>query len=224
LSIRTTFLALIACLGCAAASPGHAAPAAPGTIVVLGDSLSAGFGIRVEQGWVALLQGRLKQEGYGHRVVNASVSGETSGGARARLPRILELQKPSIVIVELGGNDGLRGLPIPDVRTNFESILRLSQQAGARILLVGMRMPPNYGPRYADAFHELYGELARQHQLPYVPFFLDGIALDAALMQEDGIHPNAAGQRRLLDLIWPALQPMLGKKADNKHSPATGSR
>lgn len=180
---------------------------------MLGDSLSAGYGIRVEQGWVTLLQGRLKQQGYEYRVVNASVSGETTGGALARLPRALEIQKPSIVIVELGGNDGLRGLPIPDVRRNFESILRLSQQSGARILLIGMRIPPNYGPAYTQAFHDLYGELAARYKVPLVPFFMEKVALDDSLMQDDGIHPNAQGQPRLLEQVWPMLKPLLKKAA-----------
>jgi acyl-CoA thioesterase-1 len=179
----------------------------------LGDSLSAGFGIRVEQGWVALLQGRLKDQGYGYRVVNASESGETTGGALARLPRALSVQRPAVVIVELGGNDGLRGLPVADLRANLDSILRLSQQAGARILLIGMRMPPNYGAAYTEAFHAVYGDLAKQLKVPLVPFFLDGVALDDALMQEDGLHPNAAGQPRLLDQVWPKLKPLLKKAA-----------
>ncbi len=176
---------------------------------MLGDSLSAAYNIRLEQGWVALLQGRLKAQGYGHRVVNASASGETTGGALARLPRALELHRPAVVIVELGGNDGLRGLPIADVRRNFESLIRLSSAAGAKVLLVGMRIPPNYGPAYTKAFHELYGELARRHELPLVPFFLDGIALDDSLMLEDGLHPNAAAQPKLLDQVWPQLKPLL---------------
>jgi acyl-CoA thioesterase-1 len=179
------------------------------TILVLGDSLSAAYNIRLEQGWVALLQGRLKAQGYGHRVVNASASGETTGGALARLPRALELHRPAVVIVELGGNDGLRGLPIADVRRNFESLIRLSRAAGAKVLLVGMRIPPNYGPAYAKAFHDLYGDLARRHELPLVPFFLDGIALDDSLMLEDGLHPNAAAQPKLLDQVWPQLKPLL---------------
>ena len=190
-----------------------ATPAAPRTIVVLGDSLSASYGVPVGQGWVALLQGRLKQEGYEYRVVNASASGETTGGALARLPRTLAVQKPDIVVVELGGNDGLRGLPIPDVRRNFDSILGLSQQAGARILLVGMRIPPNYGPAYTNAFHELYGELAARHKVPLVPFFLARVALEDALMQDDGIHPNAKGQPLLLETLWPMLKPLLKKPA-----------
>jgi acyl-CoA thioesterase-1 len=176
---------------------------------VLGDSLSAAYGIRLEQGWVALLQGRLKAKGYGHRVVNASASGETTGGALARLPRALERHRPAIVILELGGNDGLRGLPLSEVRGNFEALIRLSRGAGAKVLLVGMRIPPNYGPAYTRGFHELYEELARQHRLPFVPFFLDGIALDDSLMLEDGLHPNATAQPRLLDQVWPQLAPLL---------------
>ncbi len=178
-------------------------------ILVVGDSLSAAYGMRVEQGWTALLQDRLKTEGYGHRVVNASSSGETTGGALARLPRALERHRPAVVIIELGGNDGLRGLPIPDVRRNFESLIGLSRDAGARVLLVGMRIPPNYGPAYAGAFERLYGELAARYRLPLVPFFLDGIALDDTLMQADGIHPTAAAQPRMLEMVWPKLRPLL---------------
>ena len=176
---------------------------------MLGDSLSAAYGIRLEQGWVALLQGRLKAKGYGHRVINASSSGETTGGALARLPRALERHRPAVVIIELGGNDGLRGLPIAEVRGNFEQLIGLSQKAGAKVLLVGMRIPPNYGPAYTQSFHALYGELAARHKLPLVPFFLDGIALDDSLMQEDGLHPNAAAQPKLLDQVWPKLTPLL---------------
>lgn len=192
----------------AAAAPPTPAP----TIVVLGDSLSAAYGIRVDQGWVALLQARLREQGYGHRVVNASSSGETTGGALARLPRTLEKHRPAVVIVELGANDGLRGLPIADVRANLESIIRLSQQARARILLVGMRIPPNYGPAYTQQFHELFGDLARRHRLASVPFLLAPVALDDRLMQEDGLHPTAAAQPRLLDEVWPRLEPLLGRK------------
>jgi acyl-CoA thioesterase-1 len=186
-----------------------AARAESPTILVVGDSLSAAYGMRVEQGWVALLQDRLKANGYGQRVVNASASGETTGGALARLPRALERHRPKVVILELGGNDGLRGLPIADVRGNFEQLIALSQRAGAKVLLVGMRIPPNYGPAYTQSFHALYGELAARHKLPLVPFFLDGIALDDSLMQEDGLHPNAAAQPKLLDQVWPKLTPLL---------------
>jgi acyl-CoA thioesterase-1 len=204
-SIRLACLVL--CLCSVLFAP--AARAESPTILVLGDSLSAAYGIRLEQGWVALLQGRLKAQGYGHKVVNASASGETTGGALARLPRALELHRPAIVILELGGNDGLRGLPIAGVRGNFQSLIRLSREAGAKVLLVGMRIPPNYGPAYTRTFHQLYGDLAREYRLPLVPFFLDGIALDDSMMLEDGLHPNAAAQPKLLDQVWPQLKPLL---------------
>ncbi|MGB7739857.1 MAG: arylesterase [Steroidobacteraceae bacterium] len=210
-AIRVLCLVLLAC-GVAFAARAADAPAATPTILVLGDSLSAGYGIRVEQGWVALLQARLRAKGYVHRVVNASSSGETTGGALARLPRALATQRPVIVIVELGGNDGLRGLPIADIRRNFEAIIRSSQQAGARILLVGMKIPPNYGPAYTRDFYGLYGDLARRYKLPNVPFLLANVAPNEALFQEDGIHPTAAAQPRLLDEVWPHLQPMLARK------------
>jgi acyl-CoA thioesterase-1 len=185
--------------------------ASPPVILVLGDSLSAAFGIRVEQGWVALLQARLRAKGYGHRVVNASSSGETTGGALARLPRALATHRPAVVVVELGGNDGLRGLPVADVRSNVEAIVQRAQQSGAKVLLVGMRIPPNYGGPYTKQFHELFQELAQKHRLPLVPFFLERVALDDSLMQADGIHPTAAAQPILLDEVWPRLEPLLRK-------------
>lgn len=174
-------------------------------ILVVGDSLSAGYGVPLEATWVTLLQRRLSQQGYGYRVVNASVSGETTGGARGRLPRALELHDPAVVIIELGGNDGLRGLPVRQVRDNFEFMIERSRAAGADVVLIGMRMPPNYGATYADEFHSIYGELAKKYDLPLVDFFMEGVALDANLMQADEIHPNSAAQPRLLDNVWPAL-------------------
>jgi acyl-CoA thioesterase-1 len=204
-SIRSACIVLCLFL---ALGPAAARADAP-VILVVGDSLSAAYGIRLEQGWVALLQARLEAEGYGHRVVNASASGETTGGALARLPRALARHRPAVVILELGGNDGLRGLPIGDVRGNFDDLIRLSREAEARVLLIGMRIPPNYGPAYTQTFHELYGDLARQHRLPLVPFFLDGIALDDSLMQDDGLHPAASAQPKLLELVWPELKPLL---------------
>ena len=193
--------------------PGVGGAAVSPSILVLGDSLSAAYGIRLEQGWVALLGARLKKEGYGHSVVNASSSGETTGGALARLPRALERHRPAVVVIELGGNDGLRGLPIAQVRDNLDQLIRLSRRSGAQVLLIGMRIPPNYGPAYASEFHALYSELAHRHGVPLVPFFLEGIALDDSLMQEDGIHPNAAAQSRLLAQIWPKLRPLLARGA-----------
>jgi acyl-CoA thioesterase-1 len=197
------------------ASPGlvHAQPATAPAILIVGDSLSAGYGMPVGATWVALLQRRLAQEGYGYRVVNASISGETTGGARGRLPRALELHQPAVVVLELGGNDGLRGLPLQQVRDNFEFMIEKAQAAGAKVVLVGMRMPPNYGAAYADQFHALYRELARKHRVPLVDFFLDGVALDDSLMQADGIHPNAQAQPKLLNNVWPTLREALQKRS-----------
>jgi acyl-CoA thioesterase-1 len=181
-------------------------------ILVFGDSISAGYGLpRVEQGWVALLQARLRSQGYGYEVVNASVSGETTQGGLARLPRALSLHHPQIVILELGGNDGLRALPITAMRSDLSQMIGLSRAAGAKVLLLGMRIPPNYGPAYADQFAATYSNLAESLRVATVPFLLDGIALNADLMQADGIHPDQAGQPRLLDNVWPALAPLLKK-------------
>ena len=190
-------------------SVASAASPAQRTIVVLGDSLSAGYGIKVEQGWVNLLGQRLASEGYGYRVVNASVSGETTQGGLARLPRVLETHKPAIVIVELGGNDGLRGLALSASRANLARIIELSRAAQARVLLVGMMIPPNYGPRYGNEFREMFTSLAGKYSVALVPFLLDEIALNTDLMQADGIHPNAAGQPKMLENLWPKLKPLL---------------
>jgi acyl-CoA thioesterase I len=181
------------------------------TILVLGDSLSAAYGIRPEQGWVALLEQRLKTQGYGYEVVNASVSGETSSGGLQRLPRALQLHRPGTVILELGANDGLRGLPLAATKENLTKMVQLSQAAGARVLLVGIRIPPNYGPRYANEFAAVYPEIAKQQHLPLVPFLLDKVALDPTLMQEDGLHPNARGEPIVLDTMWQGLEPLLKK-------------
>jgi len=185
--------------------------AAPGqrTIIVLGDSLSAGYGIKIQESWVSLLGQRLASEGYGYRVVNASVSGETTQGGLSRLPRALEAHKPAIVIVELGGNDGLRGLPLAASRANLTKIIEQSGGAKARVLLLGMMIPPNYGPRYGEEFREMFAALAKKHGVAFVPFFLDKVALEPALMQADGIHPNASGQPQMLENLWPALKPLL---------------
>jgi acyl-CoA thioesterase I len=181
-------------------------------ILVFGDSISAGYGLaRVEQGWVELLKTRLKAQGYGYQVVNASVSGETTAGGLARLPRALNLHHPKILILELGANDGLRGLPIPQMRENLTHMVDLASGAGAKTVLLGMRMPPNYGPEYTDQFRLVFSDLARKERLPLVPFLLDNIALSPTLMQDDNLHPNALGQPVLLDNVWPSLQPLLTK-------------
>ena len=179
------------------------------TIIVLGDSLSAGYGIKIQQGWVNLLAQRLATEGYGYRVINASVSGETTQGGLARLPRALETHKPAIVIVELGGNDGLRGLPLNASRENLARIIELSRDSQARVLLVGMFIPPNYGPRYGQEFRDMFSALAAKYPVAFLPFLLDQVALKNELMQSDGIHPNAAGQPQMLENVWPELKPLL---------------
>ena len=184
-------------------------PAAAPKILVLGDSISAGYGLAANEGWVSLLQNRLKTQGYGYRVVNASVTGETTTGGLARLPRALSLHQPVIVVIELGGNDGLRGLPLDTSRANLQKMIDLSRSAGAAVLLLGMKIPPNYGPRYASEYERLYADLARRNKLAFEPFFLDKIALADGMMQEDGIHPTAKAQPIMLETLWPRLRPLL---------------
>ncbi|MEO8307563.1 MAG: arylesterase [Pseudomonadota bacterium] len=179
------------------------------TLLVFGDSLSAAYGLRTDQGWVTLLQQRLQAQGYGYRVVNASVSGETSEGGRNRIPRALTQHQPELVILELGANDGLRGLPVKDLRTNLAQMLEDVRKSGARVLLLGILIPPNYGPQYTQAFAAMYESLAKEQNVPLVPFMLDGIALQKQLMQADGLHPNAQGQPQVLENIWTHLQPLL---------------
>ncbi len=181
------------------------------TILVFGDSLSAGYRVPVDKGWVALLRAKLERKGYGYRVVNASVSGETTAGGLDRLPRALALHRPRILILELGGNAGLRALPVAQMRANLERMVRLARAAGATVLLLGMRIPPNYGPEYAGAFQRAFTRIARADSLPFVPFLLQGVALQPALMQADGLHPNVLGQPRVLANVWPVLQPLLGR-------------
>jgi acyl-CoA thioesterase-1 len=194
-----------------ATSAASTQPVLQPVILVVGDSLSAGYGVAVDATWVALLQRQLAQQGYGYRIVNASVSGETTGGARPRLARALQLHKPAIVIIELGGNDGLRGLPLRQVGDNLADMLTQSQAVGSKALLIGMRIPPNYGPAYAEQFHSMYSALAEKFNVPVLDFFLEGVAQDEKLMQADGIHPNAQAQPRLVQNLWPVLQPLLKK-------------
>jgi acyl-CoA thioesterase-1 len=186
----------------------HAAEHEP-AILVFGDSISAGYGIGVEQGWVNLMAQKMAQLGYGFRVINASVSGETTAGGLARLPHALDVQQPRIVILELGANDGLRSLPLTAAHDNLVQMIKLAQARGARVLLIGMRLPPNYGERYTTGFQQLYVGLAQQFKLPLVPFLLDQVALHPELMQNDGLHPTAAAQPLLLDNVWPKLTPLL---------------
>ncbi len=178
-------------------------------LLVFGDSLSAAYGIEDEAGWVELLQQKVSESGYDYRVVNASVSGETSTGGLIRLPAMLENHQPDLVILELGGNDGLRGLPLAALKENLIEMIQLSEAAGARVLLTGIQIPPNYGPRYTVPFAQLYGEIAAAEGIPLVPFLIDGIPQQPELMQNDGIHPKAAAQPMIVDNVWPYLEPML---------------
>ncbi|WP_346839256.1 arylesterase [Microbulbifer sp. SAOS-129_SWC] len=187
-----------------------------GTLLVLGDSISAGYGIDEAQGWVQLLRERLGGGEAPVAVVNASVSGETSAGGLARLPRLLQEHRPRWLIVELGGNDGLRGYPPQALARNLEQMVQLAQKADVRVLLLGMRIPPNYGRAYTDAFAAVYPKVAKAEQVPLVPFFLAPVALQDGAMQEDGIHPTAAAQPALLEHIWPCVQGLLGKAVDRQ--------
>ncbi len=176
------------------------------TVLVVGDSLSAAFGIAQEESWVALLGERLRAEGYGYGVANASITGDTTTGGLKRLPRALKVHNPAVVIIELGGNDGLRGTPIALMRSNLGRMIELSQAAGARVVLAGMQIPTNYGGPYTRAFAAVYPELASKYGTGLVDFFLQGMALDITLFQADGIHPTAAAQKILLDNVWPVLE------------------
>jgi acyl-CoA thioesterase-1 len=203
---------LALCVGSVLIAVPGAVNASDRTVLVLGDSLSAAYGIKPAQGWVALLQKRLQDQGYGQRVVNASVSGETSSGGLQRLPRALQLHKPEVVVIELGSNDGLRGLPLAVTRENLTKMVTASKRAGADVLLVGMQMPPNYGARYTAEFAALFRDLAKRNAIALVPFLLESVALDDTRMQADGLHPNVNGQPILLENVWPHLEPLLKKK------------
>ena len=201
--MRVWFLSAALALMCMAQN------AAAGTILIVGDSISAAFGLDTRVGWVALLEQRLKQQGYDDKVVNASISGDTSAGGLARLPALLAAHKPEVVIIELGGNDGLRGQQPAQLKQNLAGMIEASQKAGAKVLLLGMQLPPNYGARYTQAFAKVYDELAAEKQVVRVPFFLQGVGGHPQLMQADGIHPAADAQGLLLDNVWPALKALL---------------
>ncbi len=178
----------------------------PPTLLVLGDSLSAAYGIDESEGWVQLMAEKLEAEGYPHRVINASVSGETSEGGLNRLPKLLERHQPEWVLLELGGNDGLRGYPIGQLEENLTRAIERIRASGARVILLGMQIPPNYGSRYAGQFADLFPTLAEDLDLPFVVFMLEGVATNDRYMQGDGIHPNAKAQPLILDNVWPGLQ------------------
>jgi len=178
-------------------------------VLVVGDSLSAAYNIDIKSGWVALLEQRLAQRQPPYKVINASISGDTTAGGLARLPTLLKRYRPNVVVVELGGNDGLRGLSPDQAKRNLASMISRAQSAGAKVLLLGIKLPPNYGTRYTERFQTIYREVATERRVPLVPFVLDGVAGDADLMQADGIHPNARGQPRILENVWQRLQPLL---------------
>lgn len=200
LLMRRFLLSLLLCLSFSA----HAA-----TILVFGDSLSAGYGLDSGQGWVDLLAQRLHARKLPYTVVNASISGETSAGGLARLDAALNRTHPALLLLELGANDGLRGLSLKALRRNLETIITRARARHIRVVLIGMRLPPNYGGSYADAFHRIYLDIATRRHVPLVPFLLAGVALDRKLMQPDQLHPNAAAQPRLLDTVWAVLAPLL---------------
>ncbi len=197
-------------LACAVAAPVPAQDNSP-VVLIVGDSISAGYGLPGGTVWVDLLAARLKADGYRHRVVNASISGDTTAGGRARLPALLQQHKPVVVVIELGGNDALRGGRMATTRDNLDAMVVAAQKAGARVLLVGMQIPSNYGPVYVREFNETFAGVARDRRVPLVPFFFAGFGEDLTLFQSDKIHPTVAAQPKLLANVWPALQPLLRK-------------
>ena len=202
---RILLLVLALCLAPSAGA------AEPRVILVMGDSLSAAYGIDPAQGWVSLLQQRLKAQGYDYTVVNASVSGETTSGGLTRLPDALKRHPPAVVVLELGANDGLRGQPLQVMHDDLAQMIAASRGAGAKVLLVGMLLPPNYGGSYTKAFAATFQDLAKQYHLPLVPFLLAGVAEHREIMQDDGLHPQARGEPKVLDNVWPYLKPLLKK-------------
>lgn len=181
------------------------------TLLVVGDSISAAYGIEIEQGWVARLQQRLNERELSYQVVNASISGDTSAGGRTRLPALLEQHQPDLVVIELGGNDGLRGLSLVSLKDNLSAMVELARQQGSRVIVLGMRIPPNYGPRYTEGFYQVYQQLAQELDVPVLGFFLEGIGGVPGMVQNDGIHPTAAAQPLLLDNAWPLIEAQLQK-------------
>lgn len=180
-------------------------------ILIVGDSLSAAYGIPVENGWVSLLQERLDTRGYRYKIINASISGDTTANARARLTRALASHEPAVVLLALGGNDGLRGLSLAAMKSNLDTMISSVQEACAQVLLIGVQLPPNYGSRYTEKFQDIYHELARERDITLLPSLVDGIGTEQDLMQADGIHPNATAQPLIRDRVWEALVPLLGK-------------
>jgi acyl-CoA thioesterase-1 len=208
---RRPFLRLLCALFAALAASAFAA-AAP-VVLVLGDSISAGYGLPANTGWTTLLQQRLVAEHYPHRVVNASISGDTTAGGRARLDALLTKHRPAVTVIELGGNDGLRGGSLDALQANLAAMTAAAQKSGSRVLIVGLRLPPNYGPTYVRRFETIYADVARERKAALVPFLFEGFAEDNAMFQPDRVHPVSAAQARLLDNVWRELKPLLGAPA-----------
>lgn len=206
LGLRLLFLASWLCATAVVAQEPVKAP----TIVVVGDSVSAGYGLAPGEVWVTLLGDRLAKERYPHRVVNASITGDTTAGGRARLPALLKQHRPAIVVIELGGNDALRGQALEGTRANLDAMTAAAQAAGAKVLIVGMKLPPNYGSRYALAFDRLFADVAKARKAAFVPYLFDGFGEDLASFQSDRIHPTAQVQSKMLATVWPALRTLLG--------------
>ena len=216
-TVGAFFLAVRALLGAAllvasALAPASVAHASLPTVLVVGDSLSAGYGLASGQGWVDLLQKKLKATGYTHKVVNASITGDTTAGGRSRIGAALQAHKPHVVIIELGGNDGLRGAGLAQVKANLDYMVAAAEKAGARVLLLGMQLPPNYGPRYVGEFSAIFGDIAASRKVPLVPFLLEGFGDKPEMFQSDRIHPTAQAQPLMLELVWPALSRLLADK------------
>jgi acyl-CoA thioesterase-1 len=209
-SLNLKFLA-VSLLGLSFVACSSLAIAANPKILIYGDSLSASYGVAQQQGWAILLQQKLNSHHYHYDVINASVTGETSSGGLSRITSTLADIKPAIVIIELGANDGLRGLPLKEMTQNLSAMITLSKKSKAKVLLVGMRIPPNYGPKYTSDFNQTYTQLSKKHRISLVPFMLENVAAKPELIQEDGLHPNALGQAIILKNIWPQLQTLLKK-------------
>jgi len=192
------------------------AQAAAPVILIVGNSISAAYGLSPGTGWATLLQGRLAAEHFPHRVVNASISGDTTAGGRARLAALLAQHRPAVTVIELGGNDGLRGSNLDAMRENLDAMVAAAQKAGSRVLVLGMRVPPNYGPAYVQRFAGIFGEVAKARNAALVPFMFEGFGEDNAMFQPDGIHPVAAAQSKLLDNVWRELKPLLGASGTHK--------
>ena len=204
LSLARTFIVLYAALAC-----WHASGKDPPVILVVGDSISAGYGLPSGAGWVALLQKRLEASHFPHRVINASISGDTTAGGRERLDALLAQHRPAITIIELGGNDGLRGGSLDAMRDNLDAMISMAQKTGSNVLVVGIRLPPNYGPAYVQRFAATFGDVAGTRKAALVPFLFEGFGENNSMFQPDGIHPTAAAQQKLLDNVWRGLEPLL---------------